>query len=755
RDVVVTIYDTIARDLSAIRGLEAQQHLRKRVACVKYFENLSAGDVAYRNYAYASHYSYDMEGNVQCLVQDFPDLATVKQQYKRIDYDYDVISGKVNMLSYNRGWPDQFYQRYSYDADNRITEVSTSADGFIWKRDAAYSYYAHGPLARVQLGHQAAQGVDYAYTIEGWLKAVNGDTLITAGDMGSDGADIMTSLDAVSYTVDYFKNDYKSISGRNVQHISAQSKDLFNGNIARQTVAIDTFGKLSKAYVYDQLNRIHDARYSGVDASGGTLTQLNDYHNYYEYDADGNITRLVRNGSRTATGVHLMDSLVYRYDTGSHNNRLLQVRDYADSAYANDIAKDTSGRTRYQYDLTGNTIEDLVSGQDTVEWNLYGKVTATRNRAARNNMRFMYDGMGNRVARYFTQATDSNYRENNDYYVRDAQGNILAIYRDRRVYHGLTAGGYVHAANPVLRMMSGGSATFNAQFVAPVYGHDGAFASALLSAATDSFTTAELAGKSVSYFTSRSPAMYYNMLFADTGYIAPLIDAERSGGDTIITPALLAGADALLQFVLDSSLTDTTHHGHYRVHGHLGDNPSVIVHDGYIEFTGVHDTLPSYRFGYNHYHGDMDRLSGLVGLTGALGAAFGGATADRSLHLLCTVAGGDSILRDMALAISYLGSPADTTGVTAVVDSIMGLGCDVGAALVSGAKVDGTLLGTTIFMIGMLNNPHAFRLYLPLLITDTTLNENGAYRSGLQAMLPQLLATFGSRYKATQFFDGY
>ncbi|PQJ10494.1 hypothetical protein CJD36_010990 [Flavipsychrobacter stenotrophus] len=108
RDVVMTFYDTVAKKLETISGLDEQSNLRKRVTCVKYFESLTSLDKAYYNYSYATHYSYDMEGNVNMLVQDFPDLAAVKQQYKRVDYDYDVISGKVNMLSYNSmvRWPE-------------------------------------------------------------------------------------------------------------------------------------------------------------------------------------------------------------------------------------------------------------------------------------------------------------------------------------------------------------------------------------------------------------------------------------------------------------------------------------------------------------------------------------------------------------------------------------------------------------------------------------------------------------------------
>ena len=76
-------------------------------------------------------------------------LGYLSQQHKRIRYEYDLISGNVNKVSYQPGKPDQFYHKYEYDADNRITGVYTSLNGLIWDKDASYKYYKHGPLLRV------------------------------------------------------------------------------------------------------------------------------------------------------------------------------------------------------------------------------------------------------------------------------------------------------------------------------------------------------------------------------------------------------------------------------------------------------------------------------------------------------------------------------------------------------------------------------------------------------------------------------
>ncbi|MBS1690231.1 MAG: hypothetical protein JSS96_15990, partial [Bacteroidetes bacterium] len=441
-DVVMTIYDTAATKLNLIAGMDAQTNLRKRVACVKYFKTIASSDVAGANYTYATHYSYDVDGNVKTLVQDFPALKNYTyQRYKRIDYDYDLISGKVNMLSYNRGFSDQYYQQYNYDADNRITSVQTSNDGLIWKNDASYQYYEHGPLARVVLGDQKVQGLDYAYTIQGWLKALNGDTLNTAMDMGGDGvANNIVSKDVVAHTIDYFTGDYTPVGTQAVTHVPGPALNLYNGNISRQTEAIGTFMRLNKQYIYDQLNRINNTAYASVSAVNNTLTGLKDYSNSYQYDADGNLLMLTRYGNSNKTGGTLsspvlMDSLRYYYPFTPVNNRLRQVTDQAANSYTNDIAQFTdTTKNRYLYDAIGNTVKDQVSGQDTIQWNLYNKVVYTSNSAAKNNMTFVYDGAGNRVAKYVSQANDTGSVNDNDYYVRDAQGNILATYHQTQVY---------------------------------------------------------------------------------------------------------------------------------------------------------------------------------------------------------------------------------------------------------------------------------------------------------------------------------
>ncbi len=143
------------------------------------------------NYNQGTFYTYDIHGNVDTLLQDYgcgscsaAEVFNLMNQngnrFKKISYNYDLISGKVNSVAYQKGWSDQFFHKYSYDGENRLILVETSVDDSTGEKDARYEYYLHGPLARTVLGAQQVRGLDYAYTLQGWLKGVN-----SAGATGS------------------------------------------------------------------------------------------------------------------------------------------------------------------------------------------------------------------------------------------------------------------------------------------------------------------------------------------------------------------------------------------------------------------------------------------------------------------------------------------------------------------------------------------------------------------------------------------
>ena len=227
-----------------------QKNLRNRVSFVQFADTANGS-----SFNQATYYSYDIHGNVDTLLQDYgvtsqyPNLMNKNgNRFKKVVYNYDLISGKVNKVSYQPGWSDQMYHKYSYDAENRLTGVYTSFDGREWEREAKYEYYHHGPLARTELGGQMVQGIDYAYTVQGWLKGVNSTMLLPTTDMGGDGLaagiNQLTARDAVGFTLNYYDTaDYAAISALNpfpgvmaFMPDPAEYRPLFNGNISSMAV---------------------------------------------------------------------------------------------------------------------------------------------------------------------------------------------------------------------------------------------------------------------------------------------------------------------------------------------------------------------------------------------------------------------------------------------------------------------------------------------------------------------------------------
>jgi len=448
-------------------------------------------------------YSYDIHGNVDTLLQDNQQLSLIStalqpQRFKKISYDFDLISGNVNLVRYQDGQPDAFYHFYEYDADNRITAVyssnfpqantliniNTVSNNPLWDNDAKYFYYAHGPLARVEYGDNKVQGQDYAYTLQGWIKGVNSNTLDTLRDIGKDGSigsiNSAFAKDAFGYTLNYHANDYKAIDGlkwNNANNrfesiivgsdLNNSRNDLFNGNITSMVTTIEkpmiytaaanqapTVMAQGTAYKYDQLNRLKEMQaYANLDISTNTWqsgsTYAGMFHNKFNYDANGNIQWQQRADS---TGT-IFDELTYRYKFDANGrlaqNRLYHVNDsITDRALVKDDIDDegrfassdsVSNFNNYRYDEIGNLKHDSQEEIDFITWTVYGKIKQIirTDTSSKPDLEFNYDASGNRISKIVKPhgssiengGTDNPALWTTTYYVRDAQGNIMTTYK--------------------------------------------------------------------------------------------------------------------------------------------------------------------------------------------------------------------------------------------------------------------------------------------------------------------------------------
>ena len=196
--------------------------------------------------------------------------------------------------------------------------------------------------------------------------------------------------------------------------------ELFNGNIRNMNTSIEEFmnqgGTFGTKYIYDQLDRIIKMEsFQGIDDIKNSwkinnIGVANAYNSEYSYDANGNILRLNR---KTEIGSPL-DDLTYNYILDK--NQLEYVQDAA-GVKNNDIGNQTPNN--YTYDAIGNLITDKSEDITNIHWNIYGKIMKIDKSGG--DLSFSYDPRGNRIKK---ETIDKIF-----WYVRDASGNIMAIYR--------------------------------------------------------------------------------------------------------------------------------------------------------------------------------------------------------------------------------------------------------------------------------------------------------------------------------------
>ena len=404
-----------------------------------------------------------------------------------MDYQYDLVSNKVNQVDYENDSVDQYHHIFIYDADNGISSVLTSKNSILWDNDANYFYYAHDKLARVELGDQQVQGTDYAYTLQGWLKGVNSDLLDSNRDMGHDGLQVTRNLnryfarDAYGYTLKYFKgeissglnSDYDAISttlwNDNVSRFEAYDynsdimnsrKDLYNGEITAMATDIQQPQEYitpaqspiilpqGTSYNYDQLKRLVEMKaYQNLDTSNvwGTSGIYNGcYHNWFTYDENGNIVTQKR-GDQSG---NIFDSLSYDYNVQSGltiQNRLYNVNNAVNitNSMPNQGTFSTSASTinqqnNYRYTALGELAKDSIAGLDTIIWNSAGKLWKIKMHNG-DSLVFLYDVKGDRIQKIYMPISGNII---STYYVRDAEGKTMAIYTKQLnpITHTLTFG---------------------------------------------------------------------------------------------------------------------------------------------------------------------------------------------------------------------------------------------------------------------------------------------------------------------------
>lgn len=411
----------------------------------------------------ASWYSYDERGRLVWLVRKIEDMeAGINDDgVFTMDYEYDH-RGQVTRIIFNKDESTEVFNHWmTYDDDGRLIRVEAGRTETGDKEEiAAYDYYLHGPLKRVVLGNNL-QGVDYVYTINGWLKSVNNPELGDRDPGGDDGTAGVAPEDLFGMTLDYFLGDYVR-EGTDIQTYDwggtippatdLLPKNLYNGNIKAQRWKHETVGtgfelddeQLFYGYQYDKANQLRSSRLAKVSGIGDqnydplnppgtttgyigpTLSLVNDYKvEIHDYDPNGNILELTRSGNST-TGLN-MDDLTYSYE--ANTNKLTRVEDAVTGApYTTDL---TSGQGTNNYEY--NELGQMIANEDELQYYTYnasGLITGvySDNQFTEPIAKYEYDDLGFRVKKTTFQSSSPFNEVEDTWYIRDNGGNLIGVY---------------------------------------------------------------------------------------------------------------------------------------------------------------------------------------------------------------------------------------------------------------------------------------------------------------------------------------
>jgi hypothetical protein len=461
-----------------------QENLRNRIS---YTICDNDGDSTTKDDNVYTVYSYDVDGNVKTMLTFIeapgdlqwtinnidPDPNTapnwtsasihqtewLRYSSGRIDYEYDLISGKVKKLCFNKDRWNEYYQQFEYDENQRLTKVSSSREGEHYDLDAEYEYLAHGPLKNINIGQDKLQQVDYYYTINGWLKAINNTNLQRGASSWNQNDVDEFCADEFGTVINYFGGDYLNTSNTGRASINTTTDDwtgydgdrllnyndmtsgatntkvnrnMYNGNISAVESAfglssreqLDYFDSRQAdisfgfTYTYDVLNRLQKTEFYGKPTSTALFYKPAEgyeyngaYNCFYTYDQNGNTKSVKR--SDTLNQWNFQNAVEHYTDYvefGVNGNQLTGTNDLSPYSVATN-PNIKNGLSEYEYDINGNmTAHEHTGSNSTTDyyWTYDNKVdsvvvvdlellnTANSNIGSRVT-KYLYDAQGNRV----------------------------------------------------------------------------------------------------------------------------------------------------------------------------------------------------------------------------------------------------------------------------------------------------------------------------------------------------------------------
>jgi RHS repeat-associated protein len=418
-DVITTLYD-ITDNTHGLSGYtQDPSNLGNAVSMTRKYSSIVNNTPNSANIASSTWYNYDEEGRLTWMIRYINDLG-----YKTTDYSYD-FQGRVTKKVFQKNTAaETFVHYYEYDPVNKkIWKVYTNTVDNVSTRQlqATYVYYLHGPIKRIELATDL-QGIDYIYTLQGKLKAINNSD--KTKDPSADGSNSINP-DAFGMVLDYFPGDYQNNRTSGVQQIKGVNtagigSDSYTGNIKAMTwfSRKPSFVTNSIPGIEDPTTYVYqyDEKYQFTESTWGTginfgntpatftSTALNKEtvkqpsSGTPAYDANGNILFL----QRTGTGGAPTESFTYNYlnsSTGTGSNTNYNTNKL--QSVINDASGTPQTYASYIYDKLGQlTVESSGGGNAKyIKYDVTGKVVLVARDAAftQKVVEYVYDELGARI----------------------------------------------------------------------------------------------------------------------------------------------------------------------------------------------------------------------------------------------------------------------------------------------------------------------------------------------------------------------
>ncbi len=264
------------------------------------------------------------------------------------------------------GHTETIIKEFVYDRTGRLLETKMKVNDGELKTIAANTYNELGQLQEKSTHKNADNSyllkTGYKYNIRGWMIE----------------ADNKNKTDESLFKLNLAYN-----SGTNPQ---------YNGNISAMswTSSKQTANNYYD-FKYDNINRLEHAYFNGLETG--------DYSTAYNYDANGNILKLTRQGWTEGDVFTNIDDLNYKYV----GNRLVGVNDadnisaqeygFSDKGLREEVIPSDTASHEYFYDANGNMITDYNKQIEAIHYNNLN-LPVLVDLGNNNKIEYIYDAAG-------------------------------------------------------------------------------------------------------------------------------------------------------------------------------------------------------------------------------------------------------------------------------------------------------------------------------------------------------------------------